>query len=83
MVYHLYFVNNMKIQIYQNLIDHFGGQKNTAIAIGVEQPTVSGYLNGRWKMPPIVAIRAEKATDGKFKAIELCPSLKEFQTLSA
>lgn len=73
----------MKVEIYQNLIAHFGGQKNTAMAIGVEQPTISGYLNGRWKMPPIVAIRAEKATNGKFKAIELCPSLKEIQMLIA
>lgn len=69
----------MKVEIYQQLISHFGGQKNTATAIGVEQPTVSGYLNGRWKMPPIVAKRAEIKTRGEFRAVDLCPALKEVE----
>ncbi|WP_111894196.1 YdaS family helix-turn-helix protein [Acinetobacter sp. MB5] len=73
----------MSNKIYEELVSHFGGQVNTAFALGIAQPTVSGYLNGRWNMPPIVAIRAEKATFGKFKAVDLCPALKEFENLSA
>lgn len=69
--------------IYQNLVNHFGGQENTAKALKISQSTISGYVSGRWNMSEKVAIRAEKATLGKFKAVDLCPSLKEFQDLIA
>lgn len=69
--------------LYRDVVKHFGGQKLTADALGVSQATISGYVSGRWNMSEPVAIRAEKATGSKFKAIELCPSLKEFQTLTA
>lgn len=69
--------------LYKELVVHFGGQVQTALALEVSQSNISGYVSGRWNMSGPVAIRAEKATDGKFKAIELCPSLKEFQTLTA
>ena len=69
--------------IYQNLVEHFGGQVATAKALNVSQANISGYVAGRWNMSERVAIRAEKATNGKFKAVDLCPSLKEFQTLTA
>ncbi|WP_151825202.1 MULTISPECIES: hypothetical protein [Acinetobacter] len=69
--------------LYKDLVEHFGGQIPTAKALHVSQANISGYVSGRWNMSELVAIRAEKATDGKFKAIELCPSLKEFQTLTA
>ncbi len=63
--------------IYQQLIDHFGSQSATAKAIGVKQPTISGYVTGRWNMTPIVAMRAEAATGKKIKAEDLCPALKD------
>ena len=69
--------------IYQNLVDHFGGQVAAANALKVSQSNISGYTAGRWNMSEKVAIRAEKATDGKFKAVDLCPTLKEFESLSA
>ncbi|OTG82378.1 hypothetical protein [Acinetobacter sp. ANC 4648] len=69
--------------LYKDLVDHFGGQVPAAKTLLVSQSNISGYLSGRWNMSALVAMRAEKATDGKFKAIELCPSLKEFQTLTA
>lgn len=59
------------------LISHFGGQKKTADALGVAQPTVSGWLTGAHGISPIVAMRAERKTEGKFKAVDLCPKLKE------
>lgn len=64
--------------LYMNLVSHFGGQVLTANALKISQSTVSGYVSGRWNMSISVAKRAEKATDGKFKAVELCPVLKEF-----
>lgn len=69
--------------LYKDLVKHFGGQKLTANALGVSQSNVSGYVSGRWNMSELAAMRAEKATDGKFKASDLCPSLKEFQKLTA
>lgn len=69
--------------LYEDLVKHFGGQKLTAIALDVSQSNISGYVSGRWNMSELVAMRAEKATDGKFKASDLCPSLKEFQKLTA
>lgn len=69
--------------IYQNLVEHFGGQDAAAKALEVSQSNISGYISGRWNMSAKVAIQAEKATNGKFKAIELCPALKELKSLSA
>lgn len=69
--------------IYQLLVEYFGGQENTAKALNVKQPAVSCWVRRTKNMSERVAIRAEKATEGKFKAIDLCPALKEFQALSA
>mgnify|MGYP000863830364 CR=1 FL=1 len=69
--------------IYQELVEHFGGQVATANALLVSQSTVSGYVSGRWNMSERVAIKAEKASCGAFKAVDLCPTLKEFQTLNS
>lgn len=69
--------------LYSELVGHFGSQELAAKALKVSQSNISGYIKGRWNMSEIVALRAERATNGAFKAIDLCPSLKEFQTLSA
>lgn len=74
---YLYFeLSTMSKVIYQELINYFGSQVATGKAIGVSQPTVCGYVTDRWNMTPIVAMRAEVATKGKFKAVDLCPALK-------
>lgn len=64
---------------FKALVEHFGGQENTAKALQVKQPAVSGWVRGTKNMSELVAIRAEKVTAGKFKSADLCPSLKEFQ----
>ncbi|USX62831.1 helix-turn-helix domain-containing protein [Acinetobacter baumannii] len=69
--------------IYQKLVQHFGGQVPAAKALKVSQANISGYVSGRWNMSEVVAMRAELATNGKFKASDLCPSLKEFQIKTA
>lgn len=68
--------------LYQDLVKHFGGQEATAEALHVSQSNISGYVSGRWNMSEKVAIRAEKVTNGEFKAVDLCPALKEFQALT-
>ena len=67
--------------LYIQLVEHFGSQDLAAKALEVSQSNISGYVSGRWNMSVDVAIRAEKATSGKFKAAELCSSLKKFQSL--
>ena len=62
--------------IYQNLSRDLGGQVSAAKALGISQPTMSGYINGRWQMSERVARRGERATDGKYKAVDLCPPLR-------
>ncbi|OTG64366.1 hypothetical protein B9T25_13070 [Acinetobacter sp. ANC 4470] len=62
--------------LYQLLVNHFGGQENTAKALQVKQPAVSSWVRGNKNMSELVAIRAQVATKGEFKAIDLCPSLK-------
>lgn len=66
-----------KAGLYQSLVDHFGSQENTAEALLVRQPAVSGWVRGTKNMSALVALRAEKATDGKFKAKDLRPELNE------
>ena len=69
------------VPLYQSLVAHFGSQENTANALHVKQPAVSGWVCGTKKMSAQTAFRAEKATQGVFKALDLCPSLKEFEDL--
>lgn len=77
-------MGNVNKTIFNQLVTHFGSQEATASALNVSQPTVSGWVNGTKRMSEIVAVKAEKATKGEFKAVELCPSLKHlFEQLSA
>ena len=69
---------------FEMLVAHFRGQENTAKALSVKQPAVSNWVRGTKKMSELVAIRAQVATNGKFKAVELCPTLKgSFEQLTA
>ncbi len=61
---------------YQSLVNHFGDQAKTAGALGVTQPTVSGWVNGIHGMKPSTAIKTEKLTKGLFKAVDLCSQLE-------
>ena len=65
------------MKIYQELVDHFGGQQQTAKGLKVAQPSVSAWVTGRAQMSAKVALRAERVTNGLFKAEDLCPQLKE------
>lgn len=57
------------------LVAHFENQKAAAAAIGVEQPTISAWLNGGHGVSARSAIRAERATGGAIRAVDLCPDL--------
>lgn len=68
-------------EIYQALVEHFGSQSNTARELNVKQPSVNAWLVGKTKMGAVSAKRAEILTNGKFKASDLCPKLKELEDL--
>lgn len=59
--------------IYRSLVEHFGTQKATAQALGVDQSAVSGWVRGVHGMSPGIAVRAEAATGRKFRRQALCP----------
>lgn len=61
---------------YNALSGLFKTQQEMADALGCSQPLVWKMLNGKVMMSAHLAIRAEKATQGKFKAVDLCPKLK-------
>ena len=71
------------MSIYSDLVKHFGGQVKTAEALGVGQGTGSGWVRGKHGMSPITALKAERATDAEFKAVDLCPSLLSAATPAA
>jgi predicted transcriptional regulator len=62
---------NLDQNIYEKLVSHFGTQELAAKAIGVSQSTIHGYIQQKWGMSERVAIRAQKATSNKFKAVDL------------
>ena len=63
------------MSIYKDLVEHFGGQKKTAVELNVKQPSVHAWVTGKTKMSALVALRVEQKTQGKFKAVELCPEI--------
>lgn len=62
---------------YRALIEHFGSQSRTSKELGVSQSCVSDWSRGVSKMSLRMAFCAEKKTNRKFKASELCPDLNE------
>ena len=69
------------IKNYKNLVKHFGSQQKTADALGCSQPAVIKWLKGAALMSSAVANRAQKATNGEFKAIDLSPDIRDYQLM--
>lgn len=61
----------------QRLISHFGTQQKAAVALGVDQTTISGWLRGKHSISPANALRIQIATFGTIRAVELCPVLAD------
>lgn len=65
----------------KDLIKYFGGQTKTGKALGCSQSLVSRWLNNGADMPSHFALKAEKLTGGKFRAMDLCPALAEIEAM--
>ncbi len=61
--------------VFEQLVEFFGGQTATGSALEVNQSTVSNWVRGKHGMSPVVALRAERVTGGKFTAAQLCPEV--------
>lgn len=59
----------------RKLIEYFGTQTQMARAIGIHQGGISSYLTGRHGISQTVAKTIERVTEGKFKAVDLCPRI--------
>lgn len=66
---------------YQEVVNYFGNQVRTADKIGVKQPSVHAWLSGKAKMSSENALKVENLTNGKFKAVDLCPRLAEIEQI--
>lgn len=66
---------------YKRLVAHFGGQQKTAAALGCTQPSVWAWLQGNAHMSATLALKAERITNGEFKAIDLCPALAALEAV--
>lgn len=62
----------------RKLIEYFGTQTKMARAIGIHQGGISSYLNGRHGISQTVAKTIERVTEGKFKAVDLCPRIGRY-----
>ncbi|MCU7696205.1 helix-turn-helix domain-containing protein [Acinetobacter sp. AYS6] len=72
-------MNIDNISIYIQLVSFFGSQTKTAQALSIKQPSVNAWLTGKSQMSEKIALRAECVSNGRFKAYQLCPTLKEFE----
>jgi DNA-binding transcriptional regulator YdaS (Cro superfamily) len=60
----------------ERLVEHFGGQTKTALALGVTQAAVSYWVTGACSMSAKTAFKAEEQTNGLITARELCAESK-------
>ena len=58
---------------YLEVIAYFHTQEATAEALDVAQSTVNGWAKGRHFMSARTAMRVQRKTKGKFKALDLYP----------
>lgn len=56
----------------ERLVDFFGGQTKTALALGCTQAAVSYWVSGIHSMSAQKAFKAEELTGGAITAKELC-----------
>ena len=63
----------------EKLIDFFGGQAKTAVALGVSQAAVSYWRTGAHTMSAQSAFRAEELTGGAVTARDLCQASQKTQ----
>ncbi|AEA70211.1 Cro/CI family transcriptional regulator [Pseudomonas sp. NA13] len=64
----------------EKLVDFFGGQTKTALALDVSQAAVSYWVAGIHPMGAEKAFRAEELTGGQITARELCIRQKQPQS---
>lgn len=67
--------------LYAEVVDYFGGQHKTAIMLELKQPSISAWFTRGVEMSPQTALLAQKHSNGKFLAKDLCPQLSRIEGL--
>lgn len=62
-----------------SVVAHFGSQRKTADELNLTQPTVNHML-ATGRISAEAALKIQMKTNGKFLAVDLRPSLKNFLT---
>lgn len=75
-------MTTVKNPIIISVIDHFGGQAKMADLIGIKQGGISNWLNNKNGISERNALKIEKLTNGKFRAVDLCPRLAELDQIT-
>jgi len=55
-------------------------QKDLANELGIHHVHLNGILKGRVQASVLLAMRIEKGSKGKYKAVDMRPDIKEFLT---
>lgn len=59
------------------VVSYFGSQRKTATALDITQPTVN-HMVSTGQVSVKSALIIQKRTNGQFKALDLCPELKNY-----
>ncbi|MBR7715568.1 Cro/CI family transcriptional regulator [Acinetobacter nosocomialis] len=63
----------------KEVVSYFGSQRKTATALDITQPTVNHMIStGQVSVKSALIIQMK--TNGQFKALDLCPELKNYFT---
>lgn len=58
---------------FQEVVDYFGSQAETARRLGVGRAFVNKLCKGNKPVPPLRALQIEQVTGARFKAVDLNP----------
>ncbi len=71
------------LEAIEKLVKLLGGPTAAARAIGVSQPTVTGWLQSNHGVSVGSALKAEAATSGLITAESLCPDVQKIRNTQA
>lgn len=64
---------NRRMAKFRSVVGHLGGATKTGQALGVSRAFVYQMLSGERPVPPMLALKIERLTAGKFRAASLNP----------
>ena len=59
--------------IFKRVVRHLGGATKTAKTLGLSRAFIYQMIDGDRPVPPMLALKIERISDGKFRATDLNP----------